>query len=510
MPLVRRPDRLIFFEPLASAYECLQSTGRLASLEALGASITNDPGRLLEFARENQAHAPAILVLPVYQRLFPELESALRDQLANAGFPDAAAHKSRETASATTSAQGPAGAPAPGTTVDRATGGRFLRQWTRNAILRIGDATTPAQAALEFLVPPRSEDDSRSSVHTIESADRSPAPELLYCGAGPQLLYDLGLAPAPTASVRLNRKRTVGSGDVQQQRVEDLRRRFFIVAADTAIAPLLAAGITPDLAISVDSGPGTYYHLLAARQLPGDGTPAGQQRFGFPVLSNLAGSRCLPLFFERCLYYRSTMPLDQWLGEGPLSAIPELNNPSRNAVGLALHIARTLGVRSVKTAGANFQSLGRLTHARGTGYSEFARERLHRLYSIEMYQPGGYATRSGPAKGGRRTQKNEVSYQNALRMAASFGLEFAELETSADHSGASSPSEADQPEESGTTADLPPATTPRPLPAGAVHALYKSELGDFLRATRPQLNESVFENWNLPAADLDRWFRALN
>ncbi|MEQ9366780.1 MAG: DUF115 domain-containing protein, partial [Leptospirales bacterium] len=371
-----------------------------------------------------------------------------------------------------------AGRPISGATgVDEATGVRFLRQWTRNALIRL----QPAEGSLDFLTP-------RPESPPVDHSIDPPARDVLYCGAGPGLLRDLGLEARTEAAPGS------AGNSARAERLRDLRKRYFIVAADTALAPLLHAGLAPDLAISIDSGPGTYYHLIAAVAASAD----RNGRFAFPVLSNLAGPRCLDLFFDRCYYYRSTTPLDQWLGLGPLSGVLELQNPTRNAVGLALHIARSLGGRRLATAGADFRGDGYRTHSNGTGYTEYARERVRRCYSLEMYRPGGYIRRDG-ATGGRRTEKNEAGYESTIRMAAEFGVELerprsgnrdARMETLLD-------SDRGQKE-------------PRDLPALQVRSLPVVELREFLQETRSRLNRQVFADWNITARDLDRWFQILN
>ena len=227
--------------------------------------------------------------------------------------------------------------------VDASTTRHFLRTWLRNALIRLHE-----NERLEFLAEP--------------SGARS-GPPVLYCGAGPLLLEEL-------ASVDL--------------------RGVFVIAADSALAPLLAAGVPVQLTLSVDSGPGTLYHLRAARR----GSKSAE--LPVPVLSWLAGAPWLDQFFTRRILYRSTFPIDQLLGTGPLSGLPERDNPTRNLLGLALHTAHSLGARTLFLAGADFRSHQGQSHVRGTGYTLFAQERLERLQSIESYRTPVYGSEPGP------------------------------------------------------------------------------------------------------------------
>lgn len=461
---------LVFFEPLSEVYDLLNERGRLDELRSLGATITNDPADL----RQVGVVTLTLLITPGYQRLFPDLESILRRELGPA--PGNLENITDTDAIAT----------ADKTRVDQATGSRFLRQWTRNGILRLRSGTN-AESTLTFLSPP-DPIETTETTETIEatesvgSADNRPAtdssqlpgPAVLFCGAGPRLLRDLGLATKPTNTAD------------QATRILQLRSNYYIIAADTALAPLLRVGLTPDLVISIDSGPGTYYHLIAAARLPDH----KHSRFPFPVLTNLAGSRCLSLFFTRHYYYRSTFPLDQWLALGPLAEVPELRNPTRNTIGLAIQVARLLGGKQIRTAGADFQNEGYLTHVPGTGYTEFALGQVDRLYTLEMYRPGGYSKRWGEPG---RTEKNELSYQSAREMAAAFQIEltnFTNLTRGAFEAEAADP--------------------PRELPAARLRSVPIGELKDFLIQTRPRLNQEIFANWQIQADHIDRWFQTLN
>jgi len=183
----------------------------------------------------------------------------------------------------------------------------------------------------------------------------APGPPVLFCGAAPTLFDDLSAIDP---------------------------RLYFVVAADTALAPLLARGIRPDLLISIDSGYGTLYHLRAASRIA--------DLRDIAVLSSTTAHPCLSQIFETRVFYRSTFPLDQLLGEGPAHGIPECINESRNTAGIALLAAEAIGASDFRLAGVSFLSSGSRTHVGGTGYTLFALERSSRLHPLESYRPAGY------------------------------------------------------------------------------------------------------------------------
>ncbi len=189
---------------------------------------------------------------------------------------------------------------------------------------------------------------------------------VVYCGAGPTLLRDL-----------------LALGEVLY------REGTLVVAADTAIAPLILMGCEPDVVASIDSGRGTAFHFLALRgirALP----------LNIPILTWSAGSPALPQWTNDPFYFRSSLPYEQFLGEGPLGAVPEYRNLSGNAAGLAVILADAAGATEVHMAGALLQMADGQTHVRGTGYDLFAALRACRVRPVESYRNRGYESAVAP------------------------------------------------------------------------------------------------------------------
>ncbi len=253
---------------------------------------------------------------------------------------------------------------------------RFLRQWTRNAFALLLEPKD-----LHFILQSK----ERAACHTQP-------PCVVYCGAAPSLWDEIDHIPAEA----------------------------FVIAADTALAPLFAKGMRVDMAICVDSGRGTWYHLQAASK-------ACKQGSSFPlpcpVLSWTGSLGGLCQYFEKVYYYRSTLPFDQMLGLGPLQGVPEWRNPSRNSAGLALHIAKLLGADKMYFTGASLfgkqEYHNKLpSHVRGTGYVEYILPFLGRTFSLEMYQTGNYTHSAG---------KYTVAKEGAVHIAKEHSLKIEEL-----------------------------------------------------------------------------------
>ena len=239
----------------------------------------------------------------------------------------------------------------------------FFRAWSRNFFARIGSL-----ASLAFLI----------------NTDRPTYRRVVYCGAGPRLLRDLAAL-----------------GDVLNA------TDTLVVAADTALSALLSSNCEPDLVLSVDSGRGTAYHFLALqglRNLPLD----------IPVLSWSAGPSVLEKLGASVLFYRSSLPYEQFLGAGPLSAVPEFSNPSGNAAGVAAIVARCARAQELHLAGADFRAAGHQSHVRGTGYDLYANLGHHRLAPRESYRQDEYTHGDSPAADRTRTALRESAAQAGI------------------------------------------------------------------------------------------------
>jgi len=249
--------------------------------------------------------------------------------------------------------------------VDHATANRFTGLWIRNFVKRL-----VLKESFNFLTQ-------------IESS--VPGGAALYCGAGPCAISEL----APL----------IGQN----------RHPFFLIASDSAVAPLYRVGITPDLVLSIDSGYATLYHLKALLQLTRSRTLPSD----LPFLTWSAG----PLFLEQLggstLFYPTTFPFDQ-LCEGLYPIEPFLNR-SRNQSGIALHLARIAGCSVLYTAGADGITNGVESHIPGNGYTLYALQNNSRTRPVESYRPRGY----GPTL----TEKNRVSLDGLARMADEFSIE---------------------------------------------------------------------------------------
>ena len=358
-----------FYEPISQVYKTLKEKGRWEALQNLGKKLGQERrerlfGKLGELQEKIQKRGKLELLFhisPSYKRLFPELLSETARSFAR-----------------------PSGLQA----LDKNTARHFLRQWTRNAF-----RLSCTQETIDFISGiPKTKDSA--CLHT----KKEPKPFVMYCGADPYLLQDLKLLAPELLSKE--------------------KSRVFLIASDSALGPLLASQYKIDLAICVDSGVGTLYHLHAAEHFSSSYFPKEKiktKRWPFPLLSWSGALPALDNYFSKIYYYRSTLPFDQILGMGPLSKVTEWQNTARNPLGLALYIAYLLGAEKLYSVGVSFRTYGRQSHEKATGYQEYALGRTNRVFSLEMYKTANYPKKYNS------TEKN-WNWQGALALASHLGL----------------------------------------------------------------------------------------
>ena len=359
-----RALELFFYEPIPEVYQALKKQGRwefLAGLvEELGAKLNRD---IRVFRQELQKKGKTKIlfhITPSYRRLFPQLLNEVSDSF-----------KTEPSLSQ----------------MDRNTARHFLRQWTRNAFRLIA-----SQNKLNFISGPSQE---------VELRHFSSKALFIYCGAGPSLIEDLKrISP-------------------------EILAKAFIIASDTALGPLLATRCTVDLAICVDSGAASLHHLHAASRFSSPSLSLKKDSkiglWDFPVLSWSGALPGLASYFSKVYYYRSTLPFDQILGTGPLAAVTEWQNTTRNPLGLALYMAYLLGAERLYSVGTSFRARKAQSHERATGYQEYVLGRANRIFNLEIYRTPAYEEEKG------HSPKEHWAWQGALALASRLGLKLEKI-----------------------------------------------------------------------------------
>jgi hypothetical protein len=224
-----------------------------------------------------------------------------------------------------------------------------------------------------------------------------------------------GESPAENNLPRINRAVICAAGpslDLQLPRIAESRERgSFLIASDTSLPTLLAAGLEPDAAVSIDCQHISYRHFIPPRPSPGKppGSPvlgisaagaAAREAGGSEMEREAAGLKAaapplkIPLFLDL-----ASPPLLASLVEGPVffsgghplanyissrwRPFPAVDTSGGNVTYAALSLALSLGAGEIELYGADFAyPLGR-TYARGTYIFPYFESRQNRLCPLE-------------------------------------------------------------------------------------------------------------------------------
>lgn len=239
---------------------------------------------------------------------------------------------------------------------DWAAQARFGRRWFTNALLNL-----PAVERANLSIGP------------VESA--------IVTGAGPSL------------------DRSVGSLPVE-------RRGRLLAATDTSLPALLARGIVPDLAVSIDCQLYGYHHFR-------EGIPAG-----LPLLLDLSSPPGLARSHGNVGFFASAHPLSRWVSRNWRS-LPEVDTSGGNVTHAAVSAAHALGAREVRLAGVDFSFPLGSPYARGTWLHPYFQAREDRcapcegrMFGMLVAAPG--TVRERVPEGFRYTPPLMADYRSAF------------------------------------------------------------------------------------------------
>jgi hypothetical protein len=135
--------------------------------------------------------------------------------------------------------------------------------------------------------------------------------------------------------------------------LKEKKDRPFIIAADTSLPSLLAAGLEPDAVVSIDCQHISYYHFMS-------GLPEHTLLFLDLASPPLVASRS-----ARPYFFSGGHPLTRYLSRY-WRPIPELDTSGANVAYAALSLAEYLGARTIELYGADYSYPQGITYARGS------------------------------------------------------------------------------------------------------------------------------------------------
>ena len=360
---------ILFLEPFSEIYKILIQESRLAILEEKNVSIYFQEEQILsqikKQLKKNSKLKISFSILPSYRRIFPEKMLALQNKL----------QESINSLSYQSDAA----------KVNAASKNHFIRQWTRNQLKQF----LGSSQSLLFLQELKEENDALQDK------------KFIYCGAAPHLATEIQFFPNDS----------------------------YIMSADSALAYLIHSNRQVDLAISVDSGTSTFFHLEAMKE-----ALLNKPHLHRPNLLSWTASlrqKAMQQFFNNIYFYRSTLPFDQILSQNtsfklaPLRSCLEWKNPSYNSIGLAIQMAYLFQKKELFIAGVSFiNDEQKTSHIRGSGYTRYAMLNQTRISPMEMYKVRGYSSNK------KRSIKNQVAWDEAHKMAENLGIALRPINTS--------------------------------------------------------------------------------
>jgi hypothetical protein len=163
------------------------------------------------------------------------------------------------------------------------------------------------------------------------------------------------------------------AGPSLDMQLEGLRKKhggLFLLASDTSLPALLAAGIEPDAVISIDCQHISYKHFLG-------GIPQH-----IPLFLDLASPPLLAGMVSRPIFFSGGHPLANYVSRY-WRAIPVVDSSGGNVTYAAVSLAEALGASRIEIYGADYSyPLGK-SYAKGAWLFPYFENLQNRFFSIE-------------------------------------------------------------------------------------------------------------------------------
>jgi hypothetical protein len=189
---------------------------------------------------------------------------------------------------------------------------------------------------------------------------------------------------------------------------ELIRRRDsrYLIATDTSLPSLLAAGVEPDAVISIDCQHISYYHFMGG--FPGH----------IPLFLDLASPPAVAACSKNLRFFSSGHPLVRYISRFWRS-FPAVDTSGGNVTYAALSLAEILGAQQIELYGADFSYPRGITYARGTYIYPYFDKKQNRfsptesLFSDFLYR-SPYLTRKGTGESWYYETKIMSRYRKGL------------------------------------------------------------------------------------------------
>lgn len=155
----------------------------------------------------------------------------------------------------------------------------------------------------------------------------------------------------------------------QLEEIRDRGRGAILIATDTSLPVLKAAGLEPDAVISIDCQHISYYHFV------------GEQP-GIPLVLDLASPPTVARRFSDLRFVSSGHPFCRYVSTR-WKAFPAIDTSGGNVAFAALSLAESLGAESATLYGADYSYPSGSSYARGTYVHRYFDDRASRVRPLE-------------------------------------------------------------------------------------------------------------------------------
>jgi hypothetical protein len=188
------------------------------------------------------------------------------------------------------------------------------------------------------------------------------------------IIRNLFLAEEEAAPIPPIRRAAIcAAGPSLDQQIPELIRRRdsrYLIATDTSLPSLLAAGLEPDAVISIDCQHISYYHFMG-------GLPPR-----IPLFLDLASPPSVASCSKNLHFFCGGHPLARYISRF-WRFFPAVDTSGGNVTSAALSLADTLGAQHIELYGADFSYPRGITYARGTYIYPYFEKQQNRFSPVE-------------------------------------------------------------------------------------------------------------------------------
>ncbi|GMO29252.1 MAG: hypothetical protein Pg6A_17350 [Termitinemataceae bacterium] len=186
--------------------------------------------------------------------------------------------------------------------------------------------------------------------------------------------------------------------DIQLELLQKKQNELFIIATDTALGSLIAAGIKPNAVISIDCQHISYLHFMYN----------GFNRLSkIPLFLDLASPPLLTEASEKSFFFSSGHPLSRYISL-VFKDLISIDTSGGNVSYAAVSLAEKLGAKKIELYGADFAYPEGITYTKGAYFYPYLQKRATR-FNPSVSQAADFLFKNSTLK--KTITKNSYYYE---------------------------------------------------------------------------------------------------